>query len=170
MAPRRPTAPSDLPPALTRGHDHHRCVADALAEAERLCVDRDVRLTELRKRVLELIWGSHAPVGAYAIMDLLRAEGRNAMPPTVYRALDFLLEQGLIHRIASLNAYIGCSHPADTHAMQYLICKRCGTVAEIDNSAIDDAIAGVTRGLGFAPDSQTVEVSGVCRDCSQAAQ
>ena len=127
MAPRRPTIPSDLPPALTRGHDHHRCVADALAEAERLCVDRDVRLTELRKRVLELIWGSHAPVGAYAIMDLLRAEGRNAMPPTVYRALDFLLEQGLIHRIASLNAYIGCSHPADTHAMQYLICKRCGT-------------------------------------------
>lgn len=170
MAPRRPAAPSDLPPALTRGHDHHRCVADALAEAERLCISRDARLTELRKRVLELIWASHAPVGAYAIMDLLRGEGRNAMPPTVYRALDFLIEQGLIHRIASLNAYIGCSHPGDAHATQYFICKRCGTVAEIDNPAIDDAIAGATRALGFAPDSQSVEVSGVCRDCSQAPQ
>ncbi|MFN4282090.1 MAG: Fur family transcriptional regulator [Alphaproteobacteria bacterium] len=167
MAPRR-SAPSDLPPALTRGHDHHRCVADALAEAERLCASRDARLTELRKRVLELIWASHAPVGAYAIMDLLRGEGRNAMPPTVYRALDFLIEQGLIHRIASLNAYIGCSHPGDAHATQYLICKRCGTVAEIENPVIDDAIADATRALGFAPDSQTVEVSGVCRDCSQA--
>lgn len=166
MAQRRPT----LPPALTRGHDHHQCVHNALVEAERLCASRDVRLTELRKRVLELIWASHAPVGAYAIMDLLRGEGRNAMPPTVYRALDFLLEQRLIHRIASLNAYIGCSHPGDRHAMQYLICKTCGTVAEIDNPAIDAAIAASTGGLGFVPDSQTLEVSGVCRDCRDAAR
>lgn len=169
MAPRRPPI-ADLPPALTRGHDHGRCVADALAEAERLCASRDVRLTELRKRVLELIWASHAPVGAYAIMDLLRGEGRNAMPPTVYRALDFLLEQGLIHRIASLNAYIGCSHPGDPHATQYFICKRCGTVAEIDNPGIDDAIAGATKHLGFLPESQTVEVVGVCADCGPAAR
>ncbi|HEY4134688.1 MAG TPA: Fur family transcriptional regulator [Alphaproteobacteria bacterium] len=166
MAQRRPS----LPPALSRGHDHHQCVHDALEAADQLCASRDVRLTEVRRRVLELIWASHAPVGAYAIMDLLRGEGRNAMPPTVYRALDFLLEQGLIHRIASLNAYIGCSHPGDAHAMQYLICKKCGTVAEIDDPAIDKAIAATTETLGFALDSQTVEVAGVCRDCRDATR
>lgn len=158
------------PPALDRSHDHRRCVDDALAEAERLCAARGARLTELRRRVLSLIWHSHTPIGAYAVMDRLRDEGRNAMPPTVYRAIDFLLEQGLIHRIASLNAFIGCDRPAERHAVQYLICKRCGTVAEVDDAAIGSAIAATARGLGFAPDRQTVEIAGTCRDCRDEAK
>ena len=97
-----------MPVALQRGHDHRKCVSEAMAVADELCAKRGARMTELRRRVLNLIWDSHAPVGAYAIMDMLKREGRNAMPPTVYRALDFLQEQGLIHRIASLNAFIGC--------------------------------------------------------------
>ena len=155
-----------LPVALQRGHDHGKCVEDALAVAESLCLKRGARLTELRRRVLALIWESHAPVGAYAIMDMLRREGRQAMPPTVYRALDFLQEQGLVHRIASLNAFIGCSHPADAHAIQYVICRRCGTVAEIENSAIGGAVAASVRELGFDMTGQTLEIAGTCRDCS----
>lgn len=154
-----------IPIALQRGHDHRKCVADALSTADELCIKRGARMTELRRRVLSLIWESHLPIGAYAIMDTLRREGRNAMPPTVYRALDFLQEQGLVHRIASLNAFIGCNNPAEAHAIQYLICRRCGTVAEIENGAIGGAIAASARELGFDMTGQTVEIAGICRDC-----
>jgi Fur family zinc uptake transcriptional regulator len=154
-----------FPIALQRGHDHRKCVADALSMADKLCARRGARMTELRRRVLGLIWESHSPIGAYAIMDILRREGRNAMPPTVYRALDFLQEQGLVHRIASLNAFMGCNNPAEAHATQYLICRRCGTVAEIENGAIGGAIAASARELGFDMTGQTVEIAGICRDC-----
>jgi Fur family zinc uptake transcriptional regulator len=92
-------------------HQHEHCVHDALAAAEVLCAKRGVRLTAIRKRVLELVWASHQPLGAYAILDKLTNEGHKPAPPTVYRALEFLLEHGLIHRIASLNAFLGCIHP-----------------------------------------------------------
>jgi Fur family zinc uptake transcriptional regulator len=154
-----------IPIALQRGHDHRKCVVDALSTADELCARRGARMTDLRRRVLTLIWESHAPVGAYAIMEMLRKEGRNAMPPTVYRALDFLQEQGLVHRIASLNAFIGCNNPTEAHATQYLICRRCGTVAEIENGAIGGAIAASARELGFDMTGQTVEIAGICRDC-----
>lgn len=154
-----------IPLALQRDHNHKKCKAEALSVADELCATRGARMTELRRRVLSLIWESHAPVGAYAIMDMLKREGRNAMPPTVYRALDFLQEQGLVHRIASLNAFIGCSRPADAHGAQYLICRRCGTVAEIASGAIGGAIAASARELGFDMTGQTVEIAGICRDC-----
>ena len=97
-------------PLAARPHDHSRCVSHALAEAEAICARQGLRLTALRKRVLELVWASHKPLGAYDILGVLSDEdGRRAAPPTVYRALDFLLENGLVHRIASLNAFVGCS-------------------------------------------------------------
>src|SRR5687767_3862769 len=101
------------------GHDHALCVDDALAAAERQCAAKGARLTEQRRRVLELIWKSHAPVGAHTLLDRLREQGVRAQPPTVYRALEFLVENGLIHRIESLNAYIGCAEPAERHVGQF---------------------------------------------------
>src|SRR3546814_13619005 len=99
-------------PLACTPHDHDHCVSHALAEADSLCARQGVRLTALRKRVLELVWQSHKPLGAYDILaQLTEQDGRRAAPPTVYRALDFLLENGLVHRIASLNAFIGCNHP-----------------------------------------------------------
>jgi len=96
-------------PLSARPHDHSRCVSHALAEAETICARQGLRLTALRKRVLELVWASHKPLGAYDILGVLSDEdGRRAAPPTVYRALDFLLENGLVHRIASLNAITDC--------------------------------------------------------------
>src|SRR5262245_4876474 len=115
-------------PAFPRkGHDHDRCVTDALSAAEAVCARAGDRLTPLRRRVLELVWASHRPAGAYALLDRLREDGRGAAPPTVYRALDFLLERGLIHRIESLNAFVGCAHPGENHLVQFLICRSCGT-------------------------------------------
>jgi len=148
-----------------RDHDHLRCVADALSEAARLCRDRGVRLTALRARVLEIVWQSHKPLGAYDILAVLAAEGRSAAPPTVYRALEFLLEQGLVHRLSSLNAFVGCSRPGHTGSGQFLICKTCGNAAELNDSGVERAITRSALSQGFDAVRHTVEISGVCPEC-----
>jgi Fur family zinc uptake transcriptional regulator len=152
-----------------RRHDHKRCVEDALEAAERLSAARGLRFTALRRRVLELVWQGHRPVRAYDVLERLRREHRGAAPPTVYRALDFLLGQGFVHRIESLNAYVGCGHPGAAHAGQFLICRECRATAELDDPAIARTIDKKARQIGFAPDRQTIEVTGLCPDCARHA-
>lgn len=157
-------------PLASRPHDHSHCVNHALAEAESICARQGLRLTTLRKRVLELVWASHKPLGAYDILGVLSDEdGRRAAPPTVYRALDFLLENGLVHRIASLNAFVGCSHPEHAHQGQFLICRGCNAAIELEQATISDAIISSAAGVGFAVESQTVEVVGLCAGCREPA-
>ncbi|MBF0561812.1 MAG: transcriptional repressor [Alphaproteobacteria bacterium] len=150
-------------------HDHGHCVAAALDAADGLCARRGVRLTTLRRRVLELVWGQHEPVGAYLLLEGLKAEGRQAAPPTVYRALDFLLEQGLIHRIAHLNAFVGCRQPELPHTGQFLVCRRCGIAAEMDDSKVRAAIEHGARAAGFTVHNSVVEIEGVCARCQESA-
>ncbi|WP_298039458.1 transcriptional repressor [uncultured Desulfuromonas sp.] len=145
-------------------HDHAGCVAAALAAAESICRKNGTRLTRLRRRVLELVWQSHRPVGAYALLDMLREEGR-AAPPTVYRALDFLQAHGLVHRLASLNAYVGCSRPGTLHTGQFLICGACHNLVEMDEAGVAAAIERSARAAGFQVQQQTVEIQGLCPDC-----
>lgn len=133
--------------------------------AESVCARRGARLTALRRRVLELVWSSHAPVGAYDVLRRLGRERGGAAPPTVYRTLDFLLGHGLIHRIESLNAFVGCARPGRAHAGQFLICAECGTIAEVEDARVDAAIAHRAAALGFAVRHTTVEVEGVCSPC-----
>lgn len=148
-------------------HDHGRCVAAAIADAQAICTARGARLTALRRQVLELVWASHRPVGAYAILDALGRRGGAGAPPTVYRALEFLLAHGLIHRIESQNAYVGCCQPGERHAGQFLICSGCGNAAELDGDAIAQAVSAEARRRGFFVARQTVEVSGVCSHCAE---
>ncbi|MBM3570066.1 MAG: transcriptional repressor [Alphaproteobacteria bacterium] len=150
-------------------HDHQACVADALTEAEALCRARGAKLTALRRRVLEMVWDSHSPVGAYELLDRLRAEGRSGAPPTVYRALDFLAEFGLVHRLSSLNAFIGCAHPGQSHAGQFLICTGCRRVLELAEPGIAAAVSAGARRTGFKVSAAAIEVSGLCPDCQRAA-
>ncbi|HEY7746489.1 MAG TPA: transcriptional repressor [Desulfuromonadales bacterium] len=149
-------------------HDHSGCVETALRFAEEICLARGVRLTELRRRVLELVWSGHKPIGAYALLEQLQPGGR-AAPPTVYRALDFLLEQGLIHRLSSLNAYVGCPRPGEPHAGQFLICESCQNLTELRDGAIEEAIERSVQRSGFAPSRQTVEILGRCPQCRETA-
>lgn len=146
-------------------HDHSDCVRAALDAAQVKCEERGARLTALRRRVLELVWTSHEPVGAYALLDTLKAEGQAAAPPTVYRALDFLLEQGLVHRLERRNAFVGCPRPAASHSAQFLICTDCGRAAELDDPAIGDAVRHRAEAMGFTISRQTIEVEGLCPDC-----
>ncbi|MEO5336512.1 MAG: transcriptional repressor [Magnetospirillum sp. WYHS-4] len=146
-------------------HDHGRCLREALATAEAVCAKRGARFTELRRRVLEIVWAGHRPLGAYDILDSLGRERGGAAPPTVYRALEFLLEQGLIHRLESLNAYIGCTVPGRPHGSQFLICRACGRVAELDDARIEEAIRLSAETVGFTVERKAVEATGLCPRC-----
>lgn len=165
-------APMPTPHAVTAPylpHDHDGCVGSALARAQALCRERGVRLTAIREQVLSLIWSGHKPRGAYDVLeDLGRAAGKRVAPLTVYRALDFLVAQGLVHRIESLNAYIGCSDPGQVHAGQFLVCRTCGSTTEVNDQRIAAAITGAAADMGFTVQRQTVEIQGTCPACRTA--
>ncbi len=148
-------------------HEHARCLEQAVQTAQSLCEQRGLRLTPLRRRVLELVWGSHEPVKAYEVLERLREDHRGAAPPTVYRALEFLRQQGLVHRIESMNAFIGCGTPQKLHDGQFLICRDCGEVAEINDTAITRLLSRKAGTYGFDIDNETIEIKGLCSRCKQ---
>jgi Fur family zinc uptake transcriptional regulator len=148
-----------------KGHNHGRCIKSAMKTAATLCDVRGARLTTLRSRVLELIWQNHQPVGAYELLDILKNERRNAQPPTIYRALEFLLDLGLVHRVESLNAYVGCSAPDTDHSSQFLICSECGAAAEITDTRLDKVINALAKDAGFSVSHRSIEVEGHCPNC-----
>jgi len=149
----------------SKGHDHQGCIDGALDRAAQVCQGQGARLTSLRRRVLELIWNGHRPTGAYEVLEALKRERRSAAPPTVYRALDFLLGQGLVHRIEHLNAFVGCAIPDTPHGGQFLVCRACGVAAEINDPRIDTAIHDSAHEAGFAVSRPTIEVKGLCPGC-----
>lgn len=146
-------------------HDHEACLAATMATAERRCAGRGVRLTEQRRRVLEVVAGGHHAMGAYQILEHLGRDGRLPAPISVYRALDFLVEQGLIHRVASRNAYVACNGPDESHTAQFLICESCGTVVELRDAAVTAALSRGAAEQGFAASAAVVEVVGTCAPC-----
>ena len=158
------------------GSTHH---LTALKRAEALCQTRGVQLTPLRRDVLRLVLEAEAPIGAYALLDQLKASRAKAAPPTVYRALDFLLEQGLIHRLERLNAFMGCAEALDGHGHhhdhahdhphQFLICRGCGATREISDHGVAKAISAAAAQAGFSALRATVEIEGFCAQCNRAA-
>ncbi len=160
----------DRPAFHDGGHEHQGCIADALSRAEAVCRQRGARLTPLRRRVLELVWGSHRATKAYDLLAALGDEDGAAKPPTVYRTLEFLMELGLVHRIDSLNAFVGCPMPDRRHTAQFLICGGCGEVSEMTASSIDRAVADQAAGSGFALSRQIIELHGKCPRCTAFPQ
>ena len=160
----------DRPAFHDGGHEHQGCIADALARAEAVCRQRGARLTPLRRKVLELVWGSHRATKAYDLLAALGDEDGAAKPPTVYRTLEFLMELGLVHRIDSLNAFVGCPMPDRRHTAQFLICGVCGEVSEMTASSIDRAVADQAAGSGFALSRQIIELHGKCPRCTAFPQ
>lgn len=142
-----------------------RAVALELGRAAETCAGRGVRLTELRRQVLILILEADGPLTAYQLLDRLRGTRKGAVPPTVYRALDFLLGQRLIHKIERLNAFVPCAEAGQPHPVQFLICGQCGTVTEIEDAAAAAALEHAAKRQGFHPRSSVVEVEGTCASC-----
>ena len=149
-------------------HNHTHCIQSAMDTARSICLQRGVRLTESRAQVLELIWQSHRPIGAYTILEMVSAaSAKRVAPPTVYRALDFLLEQGFIHQIKSLNAFLGCPTPHLPHNQQsyFLICKHCGNAMEFCDAQISKQLRKLADKAGFTVKAESLEISGICSGC-----
>jgi Fur family zinc uptake transcriptional regulator len=150
-------------------HDHKKCVSEALGTATQLCVVRGVQLTPIRQQVLELIWESHKAVKAYELLDRIKPSMDAAKPATIYRALDFLIEQGLIHRVESLNAFVGCSCSAQQHEQLLLICSHCQEVEERPAPVVMQALAQEINQAGFIVHSKAIEIKGICAKCAEKA-
>ena len=153
--------------SFDKNHDHGLCMESALASAEKVCASRNAQLTRIRREVLRIVWTNHKPVGAYDILAELRNVRQKADPPTVYRALAFLSSHHLLHKIESLNAYVGCSYAGENHACQFFICEKCHNCLEQQDGEISSAIARGAENLEFSISSQTVEVLGVCPACRE---
>ncbi len=145
-----------------------RRIAAQLNQAARTCARQGAQLTHLRRSVLGLILQADGPVTAYQLLDRLKRVRRGAVPPTIYRALDFLLAQRLIHRLERLNAFVPCAETGHRHGAQFLICRECGTVAEIEDPAAARALAHAAERQGFHLRDAVVEIEGTCAACSHA--
>ena len=151
-------------------HNHQHCIESAVEHARVCCSQRGTRLTPQREGILRLVWQSHKPLGAYAIMELLAKErGKAVAPPTVYRALDFLVEHQLIHRVHSLNAFIGCPEPERQHQNHFLICSHCGITVECGSHLLQSLIEKAAEAEDFEPQQQSLEIKGLCARCRQDA-
>ena len=157
-------------------HDHSHCIDQMLSAAERLCKDRGLRLTEQRKAVLEVLCASHVPASAYDILDRLnrvRKENDEAMlaPISIYRALEFLMEHGIIHRIESRNAYVACTHCIEGHrdVIIFLLCDDCGRAAEFQSETLSGLIDTIAATAQFSPNAPVLEIRGRCSECREFA-
>jgi Fur family zinc uptake transcriptional regulator len=160
------TKPLDI---AFREHDHRLCQRQLLSAASRLCEKRKLRLTLRRRQVLEILLASHQPMGAYEILaQLNRLDPEDSKaPPIVYRALEFLMAEGLIHRIESRNAFISCGQPGHPCAAQFLICRDCERVAELESNV--PGLLAEANSLGFEVDHSVIEITGVCAECQKHA-
>ena len=149
-------------------HPHHHDAGGFVRAVEHASEERGLRLTPLRREVLELVAAAHKPVKEYDLLDRLREKHGNAAPPTVYRALDFLLEHGFIHKLESINAFVSCHHPAEAHQVPFLICDTCSNAQEVCDERVAELIEAQAKALGFRPQAQTLEVHGTCKDCLKA--
>src|ERR1700744_1211355 len=152
-------------------HDHGRCTADALVHAERVCEQRAQKFTPIRRQVLQALLSSHRPLGAYEVIDELAKSMPRPAPITVYRALDFLMGNGLVHRIESRNAYLACAHDHDAAAaVAFLICEHCGSVGEIPAAPFAQSLNAAAQASGFVPKLSVVEITGTCAHCQKAGR
>jgi len=138
-----------------------------LKQVKTLCASQGARLTPQREQVLSLIMRSKKPVTAYELLESMRQEDKTPAPPTVYRALEFLQEQGLIHKLESLHAFVGCNHPEHPHAGQFLICTDCGEVNEVCNHELDESLNAVEKNQGFSLQRPVIELLGRCASCQK---
>lgn len=150
-------------------HDHAACAGQALERAEEICAAAGLRLTPVRRRALEILLEEHRALGAYEVLERLTAEGFGHQPPVAYRALDFLVENGLAHRIRRLNAFTACTRPGDEHAPVFFICARCNAVAEAPGQGPREALERAGSAIGFSIDRANIEALGLCPACREAA-
>lgn len=166
MSMSKSSRPSESSPVLAfTKHDHKRCIRTGLASADTLCGERSVRLTPVRRRTLEILLQSHTALGAYEVLDRLALAGFGGKPPQVYRALQFLIEHGFVHKLEALNAYVACVSPNQCERPCFMVCVECGRVAEHSVPKVTKQLNVAAQQAGFSPSKSVMELSGVCNEC-----
>lgn len=148
-------------------HDHAHCVETAMAAAEAHCAAEGLRFTTVRRAALEILLSEHRAMGAYELLDRLHKAGFGSQPPVAYRALDFLVANGFVHKIERLNAFIACAHPGENHSPAFLICRLCDAVAEAQSAPARGSLGEAARATGFRIERTVVEALGVCPSCAE---
>ncbi|WP_424932932.1 transcriptional repressor [Amaricoccus macauensis] len=156
---------SDVPADAFHRHDHTACREAALETVVAECEERRLRLTPQRRCVLEALLEGHKAMTAYELLDRLREAGLGSQPPVVYRALDFLLENGFAHRIERLSAFVACMHGEGSHQAVFLICRMCRRVAETEIPGSISALGHQAEDVGFRMERIVVEAEGLCAEC-----
>ena len=151
-------------------HDHDRCCGDTLKKADQLAKERGLRLTPVRRRTLEILLESHKALGAYEVLERLKEDGFGSQPPVAYRALEFLVDNGLAHRVRRLNAFTACMAPGAPHRPVFLICDSCDHVAEAPSTDVYDAVTAAAGEVGFTVDRVSLEAAGLCPACQKDTQ
>lgn len=160
-------------------HDHAKCVDSILKHAQDICSKRGVRLTEQRLKVLAVLADSHVPASAYDILDKINRQGNKLAPVAIYRALDFLTQQELIHRIESRNGYVACSHHHGEGSGKgeecchgdvtvFLLCDSCGRAGEFHSDALSGLVETIASTEKFRANAPVLEISGICEMCQQS--
>lgn len=166
----KPDAPRSADTIAFATHDHGACIDHTVAAVAARCAAEGLQFTPVRRRVLEILLARHRALGAYEILDVLRAEGLGSQPPVAYRALEFLTKHGFAHRLEGLNAFAACTHPGDDHDAAFLICTGCGAVAEAPVEPARAALAETAEAAGFTIARTVLEAEGLCPNCAAAGQ
>lgn len=151
-------------------HDHASCVAEGMAAAERRCSENGLRFTSVRRKTLEILLQQHRALGAYEVLDRLRDAGFGSQPPVAYRALEFLVGNGFVHKIEKLNAFIACTNPGASHHPAFMICRSCDSVAETHSMPARGALGDAAKAAGFVIERTVVEAEGLCPTCVDKAE
>lgn len=141
----------------------------ALRAAERLCAERGERMTPHRRHTLKILLEAERPLGAYDVLERLAHYGVAGQPPVAYRALEFLMEQGLVHKLRETKTFLPCRHPEERHGAGFLICRVCGRVDEVCVEPKRGAFGRAARDAGFTIERTVLEAEGVCAQCSKTA-
>lgn len=160
----------DAPDIAFGVHDHAHCKDDALTRADEIIAEKGLKMTPVRRRTLEILLEDHRALGAYDVLNRLAAEGYGNQPPVAYRALEFLTDQGLAHRIRRLNAFTACMHPGEPHSPAFLICRVCNAIAEAPAALVIAALRDAATARGFVVERSSIEALGLCPACQGAAE
>lgn len=156
-----------MPSTAFEPHDHRSCIAGSVAAVERYCAEHKLQFTKIRRRVFEILLGQHKAMGAYDILDRLRAEGLGSQPPVAYRALDFLVAHGFAHRVEKLSAFIACTHLDNQHVPAFLICRSCDRVVEAEADPGAGELGRAAAAAGFVIERTVREAEGLCPQCTE---
>ena len=150
-------------------HDHAHCASNVLSHADQLKAEQGLRMTPVRRAALEILLSEQKAMGAYDVLEKLAEQGFGSQPPVAYRALDFLVDNGLAHRVRRLNAFAACTRPTTIHSPVFLICRECDAVAEAASESVQSALIQAAANEGFQIERTNVEVLGLCPTCQAAA-